>query len=450
MTQSLLDLSLLEKALHHATQVALEAGAILLDYLEDPSKAQLKEQADLEVERLIRTQLCRAFPDWGFRAEEEPHLNKTFADERPMWLVDPNDGTSAFLKGERGASVSIALIFQKRPILGVVFAYAAPNGNGDLFTWAEDCDPLKRNGAVVIPNWTNHWTRSIHFISNSADQISKAYQEALTQPEGQAHYRVAPGIAYRLALCAVGEGETAVSLASPRDFDFAAGHALLKGAGGELFDEKGRPVSYNHSQPTRLACSFGGYVPLAQKLSQLDWNPVLRAKINHKKTIDLPFLQPKDMSLSNSKDLLDQIQGSWWGWHLGHLIQKHQVDFKNSELMNDLALHYGGDEALIQEARDWMTEKRSLEHCKTLITFLNHYFSSSSDSSNTEQSPLLPVTPEMGALWGSKGRSKLNQRMISSFLAHRQNSFNSWLVDGDRLAEQLLVLLKQSKNLTFI
>ena len=97
------------------------------------------------------------------------------------------------------------------------------------------------------------------------------------ESEGQkgCQYRVAPGIAYRLALCAAGEGEVAISLASPRDFDFAAGHALLIGAGGDLFDGQGKEVRYEHTRPTRLGCAFGGQKSLALKASTLIGTPRL-------------------------------------------------------------------------------------------------------------------------------------------------------------------------------
>lgn len=446
MEQAPLEYSSLRKALDHATQVALDAGYLLLNYLEDPEQAQYKERADLEAERLIRARLCSAHPNWGFRAEEEPQLNIVFEDERPFWLVDPNDGTSAFLRGERGASVSIALIYQKRPILGVIFAYAAPNAKGDLFTWAEACDPLRRNGQIVSTKWTDKWEKSIHFVSNSADQISEAYQQVLALPgQGQAHYRIAPGIAYRLALCAAGEGETAISLASPRDFDFAAGHALLKGAGGELFDGDGNSIQYSHSHPTRLTCSFGGHSHWAQKLSQFNWNPVFLAKQELEQNKDLPFLRPQDMKLSRLEHQVDQIQGAWWGWHCGYLVQKHQLSNLDEEQLIDLALGNGGDIDLIQEARalingecDW-TQSISLKTFTDLWQSLQHKEKLDSLFQFTDSAT--------GLIWGANlGRQQINHRLVSAFLAHRQGALSHWLLDGDRLAEQLLFLLKDTKK----
>jgi hypothetical protein len=48
-----------------------------------------------------------------------------------------------------GASVSIALLRDGRPILGVVYAYCAQDDAGDMFAWAENSGPLKRNGSAI-------------------------------------------------------------------------------------------------------------------------------------------------------------------------------------------------------------------------------------------------------------------------------------------------------------
>jgi fructose-1,6-bisphosphatase/inositol monophosphatase family enzyme len=65
------------------------------------------------------------------------------------WVVDPHDGTGAFLDGRRGSSVSIALLRDRVPVLGVVYAYAYPGNEGDLISWAEGCGPVRRNGELM-------------------------------------------------------------------------------------------------------------------------------------------------------------------------------------------------------------------------------------------------------------------------------------------------------------
>src|SRR6266508_6770226 len=113
----------LARALEVAVEVAREAGATLRGEFHRPGGPRghgAHADVDIEVERVIRARLLDAFPDWGYRGEE---TGNAVADPPPryLWLVDPNDGTRSYLMGDRGASVSIALLRDREPVLGVVF-----------------------------------------------------------------------------------------------------------------------------------------------------------------------------------------------------------------------------------------------------------------------------------------------------------------------------------------
>ena len=425
----------LSRALRVATDVAIEVGLLLKRYVEDPELMMVRDRADLEAEQLIRESLMSAFPTWGFRAEEEPELNEMTVPGLPFWLVDPNDGTSAFLKGERGASISIALISNGQPVLGVVYAYAAPNGFGDLFTWAEEVSPLTRNGQEVKVSWAKRWGEATIFVSNSADRIAAAYQDVLAvEGEQGCQYRVAPGVAYRLALCAVGEGEVAISLASPRDFDFAAGHALLKGAGGDLLDEHGRSVTYLHHKPARLGLAFGGDCTLARYAVNLDWSPTFLAQKIPKTP---PFLKPQLVDLCRDKVRLNALQGAWWGWHWGYRVSQNKLDSSEGTLRESIR-QYGGDSDLVIEARSLCLGERSYED----LTRLQSFVQSIKKHTETVVDSKEPYTQEEGAVWGAQlGRTRLDPKIISSFLGWRAGEVSHWQPDGDRLAEQLFSVI---------
>ncbi len=105
-------------------------------------------------------------------------------------------------------------------MLGVVLAYAAPDSGGDLFFWAEGMDGVQRNDALVKRDWPAQITsESIVFISQDADAMADV-NALLLAP---ARYRSIPGIAYRLALVAAGEGDAAISLNGPTGWDIAGG-----------------------------------------------------------------------------------------------------------------------------------------------------------------------------------------------------------------------------------
>src|SRR5262249_13114053 len=136
------------RALAVAIDAAREAGALLRQEFHRPGGprgAGGHAEVDGLAEELIQKRVFAAFP-WAYRGEELGHRDK---DDCPLiWLVDPNDGTSAYLKGWRGSAVSIAALRDGVPILGVVYAFAYPDDEGDLITWAEGC-PLTRNGQAL-------------------------------------------------------------------------------------------------------------------------------------------------------------------------------------------------------------------------------------------------------------------------------------------------------------
>ncbi len=319
----------LSAELEVAVAAAREAGAMLLAEFHRPGGprgAGGHAPIDGEVELVLRARLGDAFPDHGIRAEEHPELDKApdHADG-PTWLIDPNDGTAPFQRGHRGASISIGLIRGGEPVLGVVYAYAAPDGGGDLVAWAEGCGPVTRNGA---PQPEMRWPDALTaehtcFVSNGADGRPAANAEAVAP----ARFRRCPGIAYRLALVAVGEGVCAVSLNGPRDFDLAGGHALLRGAGAVLVDERGRPARYHADRPGRLGFCFGGAPEISRGLATRDWSPVLSAPWRHRDPVaDLAI--PSLEALEPDAGVLARAQGCWLGQLCGDALGS-QVEFRS-------------------------------------------------------------------------------------------------------------------------
>src|SRR5512141_910538 len=118
----------LRRALEVAIAAARRAGDILRADLHRPGGPRGggdKAEADTEAELACRRLLSEAFPRWGYLGEE----TGAAAGEpgEPVWLVDPNDGTRDYLKGRRGSAVSIGLLVDRVPKLGVVYAFAYPD-----------------------------------------------------------------------------------------------------------------------------------------------------------------------------------------------------------------------------------------------------------------------------------------------------------------------------------
>ena len=165
--------------------LARRAGERLLEEFHRPGgprhKGARHADVDDEVEDLLREELERAFPDDGFKGEESTPrgLNRLSRSGR-TWVVDPNDGTSAFIRGRRGSAVSIALITGGRPVLGVVFSPTSPDDRGDLFAWAEG-EPFCRNGVQVsrAPLPATLGPYAVVLASNSAERHATANARAI-------------------------------------------------------------------------------------------------------------------------------------------------------------------------------------------------------------------------------------------------------------------------------
>ena len=261
---------MLDRALAVAVESAREAGAHLLADFHRPGGARGsgdKADADTEAERGIRARLMAAFPRFGYRGEETGV--EVGEPGEPIWLVDPNDGTRDYLAGRRGSAVSIGLVQEGRPVLGVVFAFAYPDDAGDLFAWAEGTGPLRRNGRPVQTQLTTRLEASdVVLVSSKGD----------LDPEGNlrhatpARYRSLASIAHRLAVVAAGEAAAAASLFAPCAWDYGAGDALVRASGGCVLDESGRPVVYDRTGDSRARRAMGGSAEVAAVLSQRPWD----------------------------------------------------------------------------------------------------------------------------------------------------------------------------------
>lgn len=293
-----------QSILNDVRETVQHCGTLARDafYSQDPEQpVSGKASIDVVIERKLHEALIARTPLFGFISEECPELAKAPSDHAShYWLVDPNDGTKPFQEGYRGASISVALIRGDVPVLGVVYAYAARCGVGDLYEWSEG-GALRRNGLYV------QWQRAhpVALVSNNAELKHDVYREHFAP----LRYRPAPGIAFRLALVAAGQGAVAVSLGSPRDLDIAGGHALLIGAGLDLFDPDGTPLRYGYGHQRSQSAVIGGRFE--------DCAPFFgRLVLPKPKTPVLPptwRITPSPAQLCERPNILEKLSGAFMG-----------------------------------------------------------------------------------------------------------------------------------------
>ena len=193
-------------------------------------------EGDLAINALFEERLKAARPADGWLSEETPDTPDRLGQER-LWIIDPIDGTRAFMEGRREWCVAAALAVNGRPVLAAVyrpagdefFAAAAGAGatlNGDTL-WIADSDRLE--GAQIAGN--RKALGALSFTGINAD-----YSGALP-------------LQLRLAHVAAGRIGGAVSAGKRNDWDLAAGELLVIEAGGAVSGTSGEGYIYNRPEP---------------------------------------------------------------------------------------------------------------------------------------------------------------------------------------------------------
>jgi ADP-ribosyl-[dinitrogen reductase] hydrolase len=220
--------------------------------------------------------------------------------------------------------VSIALLDGAEPVLGVVYAFNYPDDNGDLIAWVKG-GPVLRNGKPVTRTWPDKPSSDCTvLISQSADKNPIANARCISPMR----YRAMPSIAYRLALAAVGDGDVAVSLNSPTNWDLAGGHAILIGAGADLYREDGEPIRYSaegHCNSSRWV--FGGPKVLVDHIRAQDWQKVRERPAKDKR---FALCWPKSGCQAVDAGMLSRAQGCLLGQMAGDALGS-LVEFQTPE-----------------------------------------------------------------------------------------------------------------------
>jgi fructose-1,6-bisphosphatase/inositol monophosphatase family enzyme len=285
----------------------LEAGHLVAAEFARPDGPRFSDHItaplDTEIEMLLRDRLLALVPA-RFVGEEAGVL------EAPAngycWVVDPHDGTRAFLEGRRGSAVSVALLREGTPILGVVYAPTSPDRGPDLISWAEG-GPISRNGQVVTIDLRERELSAgdVVFLNHGAWQRPVWHGKACA-PAG---FMPLPSIAYRLARIAVGDGLATLTLRPVNALDIAAGHALLMAVGGVLLAEDGEPVTYNALGESRPSACFGGSPRAVEALRARTWRGSTEPRREARVTLGWPRLV--------KEAALDRAAGCLFGLAIG-------------------------------------------------------------------------------------------------------------------------------------
>jgi len=222
-------------------ETAREAGRIAMEYRKNlsglavdskDSEKDIVTEADKAIEEQIRRAIASEYPDHGVTGEEQG----VTGDSEYRWIVDPIDGTVAFLHGQYNFSVSLALMHKGELILGAVYAPALD----DLFTAAKG-KGAKLNGQPI------HVTREDKLVNSVFATGFACLRSDYTPNNLPLFCDMAPRLrgirrygSAALDLCSVACGqlegywEKYIHI-----YDVAAGMLIVREAGGTVTDYRG-------------------------------------------------------------------------------------------------------------------------------------------------------------------------------------------------------------------
>ncbi|MGQ0653005.1 MAG: inositol monophosphatase family protein [Betaproteobacteria bacterium] len=267
--------------------------------------------ADAEIEARLRTALL-ALIDCAFVGEETPAeaAAPAAADvvSSATWIVDPHDGTFEFMSGRRGSAISVGLVRDGVPVLGVVHAPDAPDRGPDTLAWAEGCGPLLRNGRPVQNDLSRARldTDTLAWATASSALKPLAWSAAVSP----SRYVAMPSIAYRLARVAAGDGVATLSAHGVAEYDIAAGMALLRAVGGVALDAEGRAIALTGKPGVRVSGCFAGAPEAAAALARFAWKAIdAEPRRDPRVTLGFPRLAPGPRLMRAQGCLLGQVIG---------------------------------------------------------------------------------------------------------------------------------------------
>ncbi|MFC0632658.1 3'(2'),5'-bisphosphate nucleotidase CysQ [Brevundimonas balnearis] len=243
---------------------AVAAGALALEHRRRGLKIWSKSggspvtDADMAVDALLKDRLLRARPDYGWLSEETADSPERLGRRR-VFVVDPIDGTVAFMKDKPWWCVPIAVVADGLPVAAVIHApvldetFVAVAGGGASLNGraisASDVDDLE--DAEVLADarllegrdWPEPWP-AMRFSKRNA-------------------------LAYRMALVAAGAFDAALALTPKWDWDVCAGALIAQEAGARVSDHHGRPWAFNRPDPRQasLVCAAPALHPLIVRRS---------------------------------------------------------------------------------------------------------------------------------------------------------------------------------------
>ena len=302
------DLELIIRAVKEAGQIARDGFHAAKSDVWDKEQNHPVTQTDIDVNDYLNAFLCGARPDYGWLSEETKDDQSRHQCTR-TFVIDPIDGTRAFIDRTPNFVISVAVIEDGLPIIAAIYnplkeeLYTAQIGAGAFLNQnkitASQCSQIEGCHMIGYPRKFRRlgWPEMNVSIANS--------------------------MAYRMCLVASGEADAAVTFTPKSDWDLAAAILITSEAGGITTTLNGNTIRFDKKKTTNrgVICAGSALHPLL--FNQI--KPLIDAFENSdNKVRDFSHLgtTPKDRQEKKTMQLLHLVIG-------GELVDPMKTEFKD-------------------------------------------------------------------------------------------------------------------------
>lgn len=200
--------------------------------------------ADQEAEKIILKDIKSVAPEIPIIAEESVSAGEIPETKERFWLVDPLDGTKEFIGGGTDFTVNIALIENGEPTFGIIYVPAT----GKLYTGIANEKAVLQDvtDGIIAPEEQPVSIRQVPADGMTA-VASKSHMDENTAnflKEHNIDNTVSVGSSLKFCIVATGGADIYPRFGPTMEWDIAAGHAILKAAGGTVTNPDGTPFEY--------------------------------------------------------------------------------------------------------------------------------------------------------------------------------------------------------------
>jgi 3'(2'), 5'-bisphosphate nucleotidase len=214
--------------------IARKAGEAILEIYNKDFEIEYKDdrspltQADIESNEIICNALQNLYPDIPILSEENKAVEYNVRKHwEYYWCIDPIDGTKEFIKKNGEFTVNIALIYENRPVLGVVYAPVL-----DTMYWAKKGYGAYKNDTKLPMKREDEKYIIVASKSHMSEETTKFIDSIQTQKEKEL---TSMGSSLKLCLVAEGAADIYPRLAPTMEWDTAAAHAVVCESSKEIY-----------------------------------------------------------------------------------------------------------------------------------------------------------------------------------------------------------------------